>query len=278
MQPGIYTSLSNGAYHASAGISKSGLALMRKTPAHYAAKYIYDRVDDEPSKAMVIGSAFHTLVLEPDKFSREYATAPKVDKRTKAGKAEFEQFSLENAGKTLIDREDLDTITEMSRSIRAHTGASSLLELAGIAEESFYWIDEQTGHLCKCRSDWRIPDMRVIVDLKSTDDASPEGFARSIYKYTYHIQAAWYMGGISQTLADPHRTFIFIAVEKTAPYAVACYKLDADSIDMGRREADSLMRQYAWCKEHDIWPAYPDEIQEILLPRWAQTKEVTIYE
>jgi hypothetical protein len=111
-----------------------------------------------------------------------------------------------------------ERIQKMTKSVRRHPGASLFLNMAGAAEESFYWIDEATGLLCKCRPDYRIPERRILVDLKSCEDASPEAFARTIFNYTYYIQAGFYLDGVSQVLAEPYRTFIFIAVEKTPPY------------------------------------------------------------
>jgi hypothetical protein len=89
MNPGYYPTLSNEEYHNSAGISKSGLSLLRKTPAHYATRYI-NGAQEPATKAMVIGSAFHCFTLEPFIYDELFAVAPNVDRRTKAGKEKWE--------------------------------------------------------------------------------------------------------------------------------------------------------------------------------------------
>jgi len=277
MKPGRYAGLSNHDYHRSDGISKSALALLRKTPAHYAAKYIYGAWEP-PTKPMMIGSAFHTLALEPHLFDVEFAVAPAVDRRTKAGKAEHQLFIDNSGNRAVIDLADYELIQNMEMALRRHTGASYLLDQMGIAEESFYWTDEATGLLCKCRPDWHIPERQILVDLKTCEDASPEGFARTIYNYSYYLQSGYYLDGVSQVLGQQYRTFIFVAVEKSPPHAVAVYQLDQDDIDKGKREAADLLRLFKWCSDRNEWPGYGDEIQTIMMPKWAQAKEIAIYE
>lgn len=38
------------------------------------------------SEALLVGSAFHAMMLEPDVFKKDYAFEPAMDRRTKAGK------------------------------------------------------------------------------------------------------------------------------------------------------------------------------------------------
>jgi exodeoxyribonuclease VIII len=194
------------------------------------------------------------------------------------GKADYEEFVNRSAGKKVISEEDYTLLLGMEASINRHAGASMLLQMEGAAEESFFWVDERTGVHCKCRPDWRIPSRHILVDLKTCEDASPEAFARSIFNFTYHIQASFYLDGVRSVLAEPYSTFIFIAVEKKHPFAVAVYQLDADDIDKGRMEQENLLRLFKWCQENDSWPGYPEEIQTIKMPGWANAKEVAIYE
>jgi hypothetical protein len=104
----------------------------------------------------------------------------------------------------------------------------------------------------------------TIVDLKTTTDASPDGFARSVAQYRYHVQQAHYL---QSHIAD---RFIFLAVEKTFPYCVATYELDADAVAVGEQLRQSNLQAIANCKDAQSWPGYTDQIQTLSLPRWAQ--------
>ena len=101
------------------------------------------------------------------------------------------------------------------------------------------------------------------MDLKTTTDASPKGFAKSVASFRYHVQAAHYLA------AGLFDKFIFIAVEKEAPYAVACYELDADALTEGQRLRGRDLQRIANCRAMAAWPGYGDELQTISLPGWA---------
>ena len=70
--------------------------------------------------------------------------------------------------------------------------------------------------------------------------------------------------------------FIFLAVEKTYPYAVAVYELDADAVAVGKQLQQSNLQAIANCKDAQAWPGYTDQIQTLSLPRWAQNTSDTV--
>ena len=101
--------MTNDEYHADhTRISASGLKLMRKSPKHFKASQD-DATDEEESNALVFGSLFHCVTLEPEKIASEYAVMPKgIDKRTKEGKALFADWHADNLSKTIVTQEMLD--------------------------------------------------------------------------------------------------------------------------------------------------------------------------
>ena len=257
MNPAVIIDLSMPAaqYHATDAVSASLLKQIAKSPAHAKA---YLQQQQEPTAAMLFGTAFHTCVLESERFDNEYAVF-EGDKRTKEGKVNYERLVTE--GKTIITAVDYNAITAMAEAIGEHPAAGALVRGEGQTEVSMFWDDDETGLACKCRPDiWM---GRVIVDLKTTEDASPEGFARSIQNYGYGIQAAHYLAGSG---AD---TFLFVAVEKKAPYAVAVYQLDVMSLEICELKRRDMLQLWASCRESDAFPAYSDECQLISLPGWV---------
>jgi exodeoxyribonuclease VIII len=133
----------------------------------------------------------------------------------------------------------------------------------GKAEQSFWWTDTATGMRCKCRPDWYYGS--TVVDIKTTTDASPQAFARSVATFAYHVQAAHYLEGLS----DRCQRFVFVAVEKTHPHAVAVYELDADALALGRTTRDNALDVIAGCQAAGVWPGYSDTVQTLSLPKWA---------
>ena len=75
--------LTNKQYHARPEISKSDLDLLARSPLHFKMK---NELRSEPTKALLLGSAVHKLVLEPADFSNEFSVEPDVDNAPKRAK------------------------------------------------------------------------------------------------------------------------------------------------------------------------------------------------
>jgi hypothetical protein len=275
--------MENTAYHAHPAVSKSHLDLIARSPLHYWARYLDpNRVAPEPSPQMRLGTALHTHVLELSRWDEEIAVAPQCDRRTKAGKDAFAAFEASSSGKTIITADDAAQVMAMGRAVLRHPAAAMLLGLPGKAETTHMWTDASTGLECKCRPDWLMDDGSIMVDLKTTKDASPRGFKQSIANFSYQKQAAWYLHGLEQATGRRPDQFIFICVESTAPYAVAVYAADAEMIERGHDQAMRDLAKLAVCKAADHWPSYSDQIETISLPGWMtgqqqQTTEIETY-
>ena len=126
------------------------------------------------------------------------------------------------------------------------------------------WTDEVSGIPCRGIFD-RLTVGNIAIDLKTTDDASPKGFARSCYKYRYHVQAAFYTDGHLQASGEPLEGFFFIAVEKSEPHLVAVYYLNADDIQRGREQYRDDINKFTACLAADGWQGYGDGVQELTL-------------
>lgn len=252
-------------YHRHPAVSKSHLDFVAKSPLHYWARYVDpDRVIPEPTPAMVLGSAVHSAVLEPENFSRDFVVAPEgINRRTNAGKEEWAAFEASAKDKRVLTAEQVELVRAIAASVHAHPAAKAVFSLEGLAERSYSWVDETTGEQCKCRPDWHSADRRIIVDLKTTEDASAENFARSIAKWRYHVQAAWYLRGLGA------EQFLFVAVEKTPPYATAVYAATPAMVAAGERVADRDLAVLAECRAKNHWPSYSDQIVTLDLPGWC---------
>jgi hypothetical protein len=251
-------------YHAHEAISKGRLFKMAKSPRYF--KYSEDN-PEEPSEAMKLGSAFHAYVLEPDMFSEEIAVMPKVDKRTKVGKATYAEFLETATGKIIIDEEQMDTIKHMKKALLAHPLASKLIE--GKVEQSVYFTDEATGVECRVRPDITLEkgDKVILSDLKSCVSCEAHNFQRDALKLGYDLQSYMYSYGRQ---AD---TFIFIAVEKTAPYLINVLVASQDFLDRGKQIFEDLMGKYSECTENDTWYGMNGSdmrINSLELPYWAR--------
>lgn len=173
-----------------------------------------------------------------------------------------------NGHRIVLSQETWDQLHAMKAAVMAHPAARALLTgKPGKAEQSVYWVDHVTGQLCRCRPDfWRADN--VLVDVKTTDDASLEGFGKSISNWRYDVQDAFYCDGVKAATGNDVRAFVFLAVEKRPPYAVACYMLTPEDVELGRLQYRRDLAVYAQCQQSGQWPGYGDKIQTATLPAW----------
>lgn len=261
----------NEAYHAGPGISKSHLdAIASGSPRHYWHRYINpDREPRQPTSAMIMGSAVHAAILEPDLFPSEVIESPGFDRRTKNGKAEYEAFQQANKGRIVLDPEDYATCLAMRDAVHRHPVAAGLLQ-GGKAEQSFYAIDPDSGELIKCRTDYMHDSGAMIVDLKTTEDASPGGFGKSAANFRYPVQTAWYNRVLDCAFGEHPENWVFLAVEKQPPYAIGIYFMEPDVVARAsiaaQRDFESIVKH----RRSGEWPDYGIDPQPLLLPAWSK--------
>ena len=227
---------SNEKYHSSQGISASGLkAIFKKSVYHFLNQKPFE------SSAMALGTAVHCAMLEPELYYKDFHVMPKIDRRTKAGKEQFamEQEKAEN--KQLVAFEDHNKITAILNNFRNHDLAQKYCK--GEIELSHYL--EQDDLKVRVRPDCLNRVENFISDVKTCQDNSPMAFKRDVYKYAYHLQAAFY----SDMLGVPTENFRFIAVETNHPFSVEVYGLSDTMIEQGRN---------AWKRALNDWKIYKD--------------------
>lgn len=265
---GIHRDIPSARYHEPriGVVSKSALDQVRRSPAHYRA---WLDGQSESTPALEFGTAFHCALLEPQRFAAEYAVQPDFgDCRKTENKNAKAAWMGAYAGRRLLSDDDSETIAAMVRSVRSHKLAGKMIA-DGIPELTLSWRDQETGLPCKCRPDYYVKARRMAVDAKSAEDASPDGFKKAVAKYAYHLQDALYRDGFS-SVGERVEHFVFVAVEKKAPFAVGIYTLGADAVAQGYSAARSGIERLAECVRADRWPAYDESILTIEdLPPWA---------
>jgi hypothetical protein len=88
--------------------------------------------------------------------------------------------------------------------------------------------------------------------------------------FSYHVQAAHYL---NVTFAE---RFVFIAVEKTYPYAVGVYELDAAAMAAGKEQCRIGLQTISDCRAINEWPGYTNTCDTIAMPGWALSTTPTI--
>ena len=253
--PGVYDSYSNSAYHLMDAISKSDLDLIHKSPYHYRMAIRSE------TPAMKLGTALHCAVLEPERFGMTYIEV-EGDRRTKTVKETIK--AAEEAGRIVLTSDEMAAVQGMAASIQESQNFRTFSPDAVTEHSVFGYLE---GVPVKCRPDMWVEKYNVLIDLKTTEDASPQAFAKSCRRYRYHVQDAFYRHVISAAtgVSADDMAFGFCVVEKQPPYAVAWYEIDAPDTERGWLEALADLGEYKDAKEHDDWKGYSNKIVTISL-------------
>jgi len=262
--------MSNAEYHANCAISKSKLDAARKSGRH-----LWDMLygpSRESTAAFDLGTALHASALPGESVDEVAVRMPEgMKKTTKEGKT----FVSDNKGKIILNSSDAYVLDQMMLSLTEHPFTRSLVlgDLRGKAEQSFFCTDSETGLELKARPDFILDDLRLIIDLKTTADASPKGFQRSVANYRYYVQASHYLDVVEGATGTRPQAFLFAAVEKSRPFNTAVYMADQAMIDLGKQHArEDLDNIKKWMVE-DHFPGYSEQVEEVSLPKWMLPKE-----
>lgn len=250
-------------YHKSAGVSKSMLDQIAapKTPAHFRA--YMDEPRPEPTEAMKFGTVLHAALLQPDTMDSVVVRPEGLDGRTKIGK----EWLAANESKTILFPDQHKAIQRMVDNVWKHPVAKRLLTGSDF-ERSLFATDE-SGILRKGRLDVLTKAGNILPDVKTCESAAPDDFEKSVFNYRYFVQAAYYLD-LCQMVGIDKGHFVFIAVEKVAPYLVAVHEIDPIIVDAGRKIYQRDLTLYRECMDSGEWPGYPTTVGLISVPLWAR--------
>jgi hypothetical protein len=276
-KPGCYDGLPIDLYHgdctAGPGISSSGLRTIEsKTPLHYwSTSYLNpDRIEAEPREHFVFGQAAHTLLLSEDGFKEKFVVRPSQWKDWRKDAAKAWRDEQQAAGKSVLVPEDLAIIRHITKQLAADPLVASGI-LQGAIEHSLIWKDAPTGVWLRARPDVIPSADGVLVDLKTTTDASPESVQRAVLNLGYAIQGSLAGIGMEATLGMKMTDFVLVWLEKKPPYAVRVSPVDNEWIYWARRQLRRAIDTFARCIETNTWPGYEGEAP-ISMPQWLRSR------
>jgi exodeoxyribonuclease VIII len=233
-------------YLSAPGVSASTLKTIIENPAKLF-------VDQKESEAMAFGTAFHMAVLEPELFKINCVVAPQVDRRTKAGKAEFELFSSSCEGKIILSPEEYDRIRFMTDKVLSHRVASNLLD-GSEKEISIFRDCSITGLSRKSRADILKRHISTVADLKTIRDCSRDYISKEIVARRYFLSAAYYLDNFDC------ETFVWVFVGKEPPFQVETYYAGEKTIRAGRDLYLKALAKYKMCHDFNDFPSSSNKL------------------
>jgi len=243
-----------------------------RSPAHY----IYER---EESKKKPLpdcirrGRMIDALIFEPDQAAKiQVFFGDKI-----RNKGEWDKFKKAHALGDYVTAAELRDCEEAVRRLMASTdneGTQDFNLILKTAQTQVVVVGYLQGLLCKARLDFLQQSEGWVLDAKSSDDASDEGWLRICQTTGCHFQAVFYRD-LLDSINIPISNFGWFVVEQHPPYGVNRFSLSFDSPDENEAAAilDARLKRIRWlpafdkCRRENVWPSYDGTLKKIKLNR-----------
>lgn len=298
------------AYHASDRVSRSQIVVMHaRTPKHY--RWLRDN-PSPPTRAMVCGRQAHALVLEPERFAREYVFPPAgTHANTIAGREAWWEFlaesgwdvrpeeytkprrkgddprvksvriTMRDGAKEVVgydpdiglSMEDSRTVLGIRDSLESSPTVMGILRGPGYAEATYCATIETVRVRVRIDRVNLRDSGAVLVDLKTAANNERREYQHEVGRHHLHIQAGIYSAVFAVATGVPVESFAFVVYEKSPPYAARIYTLRHKDMADGEAYAYDAIRKIRDCRLLGEWPDGSEVVEEITVPGWAGLPE-----
>jgi hypothetical protein len=276
MNDGLYTDLTIEDYHS----NRTHLSATQIKLAKHSLKELdwtlRGLIKREGATHFDFGNAFELALLDKNAFAEKVCIKPDqqwVDEAvtqdetlTKPRASGYYQkknreFLLGREQKYIINDQgdqSWETIQAMLESCFADKVIQGLIKNTEY-QLSVFWTDENTGLRLKTRPDICKRKKNVIINVKTTEDGSPKGFAKDLVKYDYPIQACHEITGCMQSgVIESIDNYFWLVVEKKAPFNATVYDFDQEDLKMGMDELHYLYNRIKKANDQNLFPGYSD--------------------
>lgn len=255
---GIIKDMSNEMYHSTSGISSSAVkTVYKKSLAHWKGE------KRTQTAAFTIGSATHAALLEPERDLLVKGGKTKNTKTWLGLKADLKPDQV------LLTEVEYHVVNRMATSVLSNNLCRNILKDKDRQNEvSIFAEDPFTGLVIKCRPDCMIEHEGSLYDVKTTQDASPHGFARECQTYAYDLQAAHYIWTCQKAGLTHIKNFSFICVEKSAPYASHVHHVSEELLESATERMHRTLAVIAEAEVKDDYGTGWGEYTILEKPKW----------
>lgn len=283
---GIFDNVNINDYHADKEyMSATTLKEAAKTMAHLR-HYLYEK-EKERKSHFDFGNAFEIALMDvmngTDEFDSSCALfddlqRPEIEKNFNStlNREWKKDFFDTNKYKYILNasgQESKETMDFMLESCWKTPNIQLLLKNTDY-QKTIFWTDEETGIKLKTRPDVCKINKQVIIDIKTTKDASPNAFKRDAANYDYPLQAITQIEGVIKSgLMSEVDYYYWLAIEKNAPYNAQIYHFTHEDRDWNHDRFRYILERVKEAMDSDIWNGYSDPsdnfgILDLELPLW----------
>jgi hypothetical protein len=263
-------------------MSPSSLKLFNECPARWIAGY-----NPPDSDAKAFGSLLDTLALTPSQFPERYAVKPATYKDAKTGEEKpfnmnatiCKTWASEQEGKVIVSNGDYVEAQTATKRLMAD---ETIAELINCSDKQVHvageWHDKPTSLVIpvQCLIDLApkadSPFQKSLCDLKTVRNASQRPFARQVFQFGWHVQAALDLALYGAATGQDRTDWLFVALENYPPFQTGRRLLAMDFIEIGQQTFKHALGRYAKCLKTGVWPSYDpaEEFSLVQAEPWMQ--------
>lgn len=238
------------------------------------AKYKAGAEDSEETESTEWGTWLDNVILAQSHMGERMAVKPETYPDTKTGEPKpwsgnstwCKTWLKEHEDKITLKRTDLDEVGKAATRVLQD---DRLLDLIKCSRKQV-WVkgeyqDKATGLVVPVKALVDLaPDVshpvygKCLADLKTCRSASPRPFARQIFQFGWHVQAAWYLDLWTAATGEDRCEWRFVLSENQPPYQPGRRLLSSEYLEIGRLEYLRGLKLYCQCLKTGVWPSWDD--------------------
>lgn len=203
-----------------------------------------DRWTQTKSEALILGDALDCWMLNgPESFSERFATVPEdaprrptqIQRHAKNPSSStlhqigyWEDFARINAGKVILEKEQMFTIEAMSTNLNCSRATDGGRLFAECKKTTAINLELFGGVPWKSEFDLWNANTDTMCDLKIARDVSAPVFGRDFVQWGYAVQACVYLS-MAQSFGHDKKVFALICVKREPPYTVKVHRFNLEN-------------------------------------------------
>ena len=251
-------------------VSKSMLGDFAACPARWIRGYTRPE-----TKALTNGSLWDGLLLTPEKFGEKYIECPS---QYPGANGEMKPWTFQatyckswreaNKGLEPVKSDDLEDARAAVAAVLENPDLEEMLR--GAQKQVMVvgeWQDRATGLVIPVKALLDIvpakagPFRKMLLDFKTTRNASMRKWTRDCYDFGYGVQAAFHSDLYVAATGEDRCCFGHIVQENVAPFHVEKRALTCEFITLGRGQYMAALKLYCQCLATNKWPGYDAYIE-----------------
>ena len=252
---------------------------------HKSMKHLKRKVDGEitvePTHAIKVGLAVHSLIESEDSYASKYAVMPAYElspdnltvkgekpqspRSTTYYKEMVEIWRLDNASKEELTEVQANTARKVAQNLRTRCH-----ELLDASAKEVVVTGTIEGVEFKTRLDGLCVDLGLVYDIKTTSSVDNQSFWRVFNNLGYGFSAAVHRELLAQNSIHIRADgYLFLACEVEGDYDVRALTVPAALLDNELSKVKSVARKWKIATELNHYPGLPDD--DLWVPNWAMT-------